>query len=37
MFKSILEFFECIGRRRAATYLNRLGYHTLARDVMLRD
>ena len=37
MFKSILEFFELIGRRRAASYLNRLGYHDLAKDVMSLD
>jgi len=33
---SIAEFFECIGRSRAAAEFSRLGRHDLARAIMLQ-
>ena len=33
---SIVEFFECIGRSRAAAEFARLGRHDLAKNIMLQ-
>jgi len=35
--KSVMTFFETVGRARAARHLALLGYHEEAKEVMLRD
>ena len=35
MFKSIIKFFECVGRRRAASQFIRMGRPDLAKAVMI--
>jgi len=37
MLNAIIEFFEVIGRARAAATLARLGHHELAKKLMLPD
>ena len=36
MLKSIINFFECLGRSRAAAEFARLGRHDLAKEIMLQ-
>lgn len=36
MIQLIIDFFECIGRSRAAAEFSRMGRHDLAKDIMLR-
>jgi len=37
MFNTIIEFFEALGRARAAATLARLGHYELAKQLMLSD
>jgi len=37
MFNTIIEFFEVLGRARAAATLARLGHHELAKKLMSAD
>jgi hypothetical protein len=37
MFKTIMNFFETIGRARAATRLAAAGHYDLAKELMLKD
>jgi len=37
MFNSFINFFESVGRARAAAELSRQGYHAEARRLMLRE
>ena len=37
MFNAIIEFFEAIGKARAAATLTRMGHHELAKKVMSSD
>ena len=34
MFNTIIEFFEALGKARAAAVLTRMGHHELAKKVM---
>ena len=37
MLNAIYSFFESLGKARAATQLTNMGYHKLAKDVMIKD
>lgn len=37
MFNAVVNFFEAIGRARAANFLANAGHHDLAKALMLKD
>ena len=37
MLQASYDFFECIGKARAANHLAHLGHYQLAKEIMLKD